>query len=368
MAESTSNFALLLDLARETSSEKRRELLRQVTDAFLAENASRSEREAELFDEIVGAVAADLETQVRAQLARKVAASKLSIRRTARRLAFDDIEVARPILEKSAALTQNDLVDVIEQTSQAHMMAVTKRPDIGDRTSSALVARGGDPVVASLLSNPLARISRETFERVAQRAKTSTMLQAPFVQRKNVPLDLLNEVYDRVSADLRKEIIGKFQGASTEEIETALEVSREHLATAYGALPPDYHLAKLDVDELQARNALRPSSLEGMLRTNKHTSFKIALARLADVDFDLVHRLTEKKDIDTIALLCRAAEFDTNHFVTLCTIFLGGGAGGLARAEQFGKLYDQVPVLAARRALRFWKIRAKFATEAGKAA
>lgn len=362
MADSPNNFALLIELAKENSSEKRRELLRQVTDTFLSPSAPRSDREAELFDEIVGAVAADLETQVRVELSCKVAASKLSIRRTARRLAFDDIQVARPVLELSPALTQSDLIEVIQQTTQDHMMAVTRRSDIGEKTSSALVARGDDPVVASLLNNPLARISRETYERVAHRAISSPVLHAPFVRRMQVPLDLLNEVYLRVSVSLRREIVAKFQGATAEDIESALEASREHLSTAYGALPADYQLAREDVDDLQKRNALQPSSLEPLLRGNKHTSFLIAFARLVDVDFELASRLVEAKDVDALSMLCRAAGFEKNLFITLCMMILGGG-GGLAKAERYGQLYEQVPVATASRALRFWKIRAKVATE-----
>lgn len=357
MTNTGENFALLIELAKENSSEKRRELLRKVTDVFLSVSEPRTDREAELFDEIVGAVAADLEMQVRVELSRKVAASRLSIRRTARRLAFDEIEVARPVLENSPALTQSDLVDVIHHTTQDHMMAVTKRPDIGEKASSALVAKGSDHVVASLLENPLARISRETFERVADRAQASPALHAPFIRRENVPLDLLNSVYLRVSAELRREIIGKFQGASNEDIEAAFEASREHLATEYGVLPRDYQLAKEYVDELQKRSALQPSSLEVMLRDNKHTSFLIAFARLVDVDYDLASRLVEARDVDGLALLCRSAGFQRNLFVTLCMMILGGG-GGLAKAERYGQLYEQVPVVAAQRALRFWKIRA----------
>ena len=154
MAASANNFALLLDLAREGSSEKRRELLRQITDVFLAAPEQRSENESVLFDEIVGAVAADLETQVRVELARKVAESNAPLNRTARRLAMDTIEVARPVIERSRALSETDILDVIQQKSQDHMLAVTKRPDIGEKVSSALVAKGEDRVVASLLENP----------------------------------------------------------------------------------------------------------------------------------------------------------------------------------------------------------------------
>src|SRR5690606_13511573 len=135
MAGTTNNFALLLDLAKEGSSEKRRELLRQITDVFLADPPERTDRESMLFDEIVVAVAADLETQVRIELARKVAVSNVPVQRTARRLAMDVIEVARPVIEHSKALTQADLVDVINATGQDHLMAVTKRPDIGEHVS-----------------------------------------------------------------------------------------------------------------------------------------------------------------------------------------------------------------------------------------
>ena len=363
MADSASNFALLIELAKENSGEKRRELLRKVTDAFLSASEPRSEREAELFDEIVGAVAADLETQVRVELAHKVAASRLQVRRTARRLAFDTIDVARPVLEGSRALTQSDLVEVIHHTTQDHMMAVTRRPDLGEKASSALVAKGNDTVVASLLQNPRARISRETYERVADRTQASSVLHAPFVRHKNVPLDLLNAVYVRVSAELRREIVGKFQGATDEDVEAALEASREHLSTEYGALPRDYQLAKEYVDDLQKRSALQPSSLEIMLRDNKHTSFIIAFARLVDIDFELASRLVEVRDIDGIAMLSRAAGFSRDVFVNLAMIILGGG-GGLSKAERYSQLYEQVPVAAAQRALRFWKVRAG-ATKAG---
>jgi uncharacterized protein (DUF2336 family) len=179
------------------------------------------------FDEIAGAVASDLETQVRVELAHRIAASGLPIRRTARRLAFDVIEVARPVIERSSALTQGDLVDVIQQTTQDHMMAVTKRSDIGEKVSSALVAKGGDSVVASLLQNSTTKLRRETFERVADRASSVAILQAPFVRRQNVPLDLLNAIYLKVSTELRRDIITKFEGASLADFEAALEEGRD---------------------------------------------------------------------------------------------------------------------------------------------
>jgi uncharacterized protein (DUF2336 family) len=367
MAAPATNFALLLDLAKETSSEKRRELLRQITDVFLASPDQRSEKEAVLFDEIVGAVASDLETQVRIELARKVADSKAPLARTARRLAFDVIEVARPVIEKSAALTERDILDVIQQKSQDHMLAVTKRSDIGESVSSALVARGEDRVVVSLLENRLAKIGRDTFEKVADRVQVSPVLHASFVRNYNVPLDLLNSVYLKVEGDLRREIMRKFHGVSPAELEAALEASRNHLSSAYGALPEDYQAATDCVAALEKKGALKPPVLVQLLRENKKTAFLAAFAQLVDVDFDLCRRLVEGNDLDALAMLCRGAGFDRGLFVTICLLVAGEGYG-ISKAEQFGQLYSAVPVAAAQRALRFWKVRAKSGSGAAQAA
>jgi uncharacterized protein (DUF2336 family) len=367
MAGPANNFALLLDLAKETSSEKRRELLRQITDVFLADPPDRSDRESQLFDEIVGAVASDLETQVRVELARKVAASNVPVQRTARRLALDEIDVARPVLEKSKALTEIDILEIIGKKGQEHMLAVSKRPDIGENVSSALVTRGEDRVVVSLLENRTARMNRETFERVADRAQASPVLHAPFVRNHNVPLDLLNNVYLKVETNLRREIMRKFHGVSPSELEAALEASRNHLSAAYGALPDDFQVAKDHVAALDKKGALPPPVLVQLLRENKRTAFLVAFTQLVDVDFDLGRRLVEGKDIDALAMLCRGAGFDRGLFVTICLIVAGEG-GGISKAEQYGQLYEQVPVAAAQRALRFWKVRSKSTDASNKAA
>ncbi len=356
MTAATGTFSLLLELAKETSSEKRRELLRQVTDVFLAPGESRSGAEADIFDDIIEAVAADMETQVRAELAHKVSASSAPVTRTARRLAMDDIAVARPVLERSKALTPDDLLQVIASRGDDHMMAVTRRSDICENVSSALVERGSDHVVASLLENASARIDRKTFERVADRAQTSDVLHAPFVRNKQAPLDLLNNVYLKVEGPLRREIMKRFHGVSPAELEAALEASRQKLSSAYGALPEDFTAASEHVAVLESRGGLKPPALVQLLRENRRTAFIVGFARLSEVDFSLAQRLVEAQDVDALAMLCKGAGFDRGLFVTICLTIAGEGFG-IGKAEQYGQLYEQVSQQAAQRAIRFWKVR-----------
>jgi uncharacterized protein (DUF2336 family) len=359
MAAGASNFARLLELARETSSEKRRELLRQVTDAFITPRAPpRAHLEADLFDDFVTTVAHDLEEAVRIELSEKIASVDLPVNRTARRLAMDSIAVARPVLEKSKALTERDILEVINRKTQDHLMAVTRRQDIGEKVSTALVEKGEDAVVASLLSNQEARISRATYEKVAERAETSPILQAPLVKNRNVPLDVLNSVYLQVEVGLRADIMKRFQGVSPAELEAALEVGRTRVASAYGALPVDYNAAADQIRILESSGRLNGETLVRLIYEQRKTAFALGLARLVGISFELTNRIISSNDLDALAMLCRGAGFARPIFVTMCLVLDNKGYN-IKQAEELGDLYELVPMIAAQRALKFWKVRVK---------
>jgi uncharacterized protein (DUF2336 family) len=356
----SSNFALLKDFAQESSSDRRRDLLRQATETLLAQGPSVSAAEMTAFDDVVESVAAELSAQVRAELSRKIAAAPIPFRRTARRLALDEIEIARPVLEHSRALTQDDLLDVIARKSSDHMMAVTRRDDIGERVSSALVEKGEDRVVVSLLQNQTAQIDEATYERVADRAEKSAALQGPLVRRASVPLHLLSDIYLKVEADLRREILRRYDGVAPAEIDAAFARSRNRVSRALGALPEDFDAARREVEGMALQGTLTPPVLVTLLRQGpeKRTAFVLAFARLADVHHELVDKLVAKADLDALAMLSRGTGFDRALFVTLAMLIVGKDAP-MDRIHEFGELYNAVPPEAAQRAIRFWKMRTK---------
>jgi hypothetical protein len=97
-----------------------------------------------------------------------------------------------------------------------------------------------------------------------------------------------------------------------------------------------------------------------LLREGKasRTAFKLALARISEVELHVVERAVESHDLDTLALLCRGSGVDRAAFTTLAISLDPDPNRAMAGAEGFMKLYESVPVTAAQRALRFWKVRA----------
>jgi len=359
MSQAGSRYALLRNLYAGASSDQRRQLLRQVTDALT--NNARSPSEAELaeLDQVLTLAASEYSTQVRTEFARLVAASVTRFCHASEQFAMDDIEVAKPVLRHSRALSEETLLRVVTEKSQAHIMAVTKRDNVSERLSEAIVSHGTDEVVSSLLANEGARISDSTFETVAKRAETSTMLQAPLVHHQDVPIDLLNGLYLKVEAGLRREIVQKFGSASPAELEKAFERGRNRITTAFRRMPNDLGQAQQRLAVLRNNLQLLPQVLPALLREGRtsRTLFKLALGRLVDASFDVIEPAVDGPDIDTLALLCRGAGFERALFVTLA-IGLATGEKGIGRADEFGNLYESVPPEAAQRAIRFWKVRA----------
>ena len=345
---------MLAYLANLGTSESRRELLRQVTEAL--GQAGHISAEMIAYDGLLSKLASDYSIQVRAELARLVANSDSSFGCSAQLFAIDEIEVAGPVLEQSGALSEPTLLRVIAEKSQSHLLAVTRRHTITEPVSHALVEKGNDEVVSALLSNDGVRLGVATFEAVATRARTSSTLQVALVNRIDIPISLLNDLYATVERALRPEIIRKIGNLSPGDIKSAFQKSRDSFSKAHGDVPGDMRPATKRIDALRKTGGLLPSVLITLLREGggSRTAFKLAFARLVDVPYGLIQRAIEGHDLDTVALLCRGSYFELELFVTLA-IELDAEGCGLSGAEGFATFYESVPTLAAERAIRFWR-------------
>lgn len=349
----------LIEMAREPSSERRRELLRGVTDLFFSSDDVRGE-EMELFDDVLSQLAGEMEEAVRLELAQRMSGAEAPPRGLLRDLARDtSIEVARPVLENSRALTDDDLLSVARTRGQDHLRAISQRPTVSEAVSEAIVERGDDATVGLLLANDGARMSRETHEMVVDRAVERPGLHSAVVRRKSLPVDLLNEMYFVVEARLRGEILARNETVDPAELDAALAAGRKQLAARDGALPTDYAEAEKQIRILRARGAITPQVLAGFLRSRETTKFLVALCELADIDFHTARRILERRELDALSIVCKAAGFERSLYLTFAVLILDRDANAMGRAREYGELYENLPREAAQRTIRFWRMRRK---------
>ncbi|NQE64385.1 DUF2336 domain-containing protein [Caulobacter sp. RHG1] len=345
----------LIALANEPSSAKRRELLRGVTDMFF-EGEGHGSVEMGLFDDVMSQLAGEMEEAVKVELAQRLGEAPAPPRGLTRTLASDSIAVAEPIL-RSSALTDDDLLHVARTQGQDHLRAISQRASVSSAVSDAIVARGDDDTLGVLLRNEGAVLSRTAHETVVDRAAANPALHEAVIDRNSLPVDLLNEMYFMVEAKLRDRIMEKNAGMDPAMLEAALTAGRKRVAMDDGALPADYAAAEKEFRTLRAKAKISPQVLAGMLRAKKTTLFLVALADLADVDFHTARKILERREMDALSVICKAADFDRSLFLTFALLILDPSDEVMLRARAYGELYAALPRESALRTIRFWRLR-----------
>ncbi len=346
----------LIALARETDSDRRRELLRGVTDLFFSGDR-HGPSELALFGDVLGQLAGEMETAVRAELAERMAQGGGAPVGLMRTLARDAIEVARPVLQHSWALSDDDLLQVARTHGQDHLRAISQRHVVPEAVSEAIVERGDDQTLGLLLRNEGATLSRQAHEQAVDRASANPALHEAVVHRRALPVDLLNEMYFVVEARLRDQILARNADIDPAQLDAALSAGRKRVALGDGALPADYAEAEAAVRLMKAKGEISPRTLAAMLRNRETTRFLVALGVLADIDFHTARMILERKELDALAIVCKAADFDRSLFLTFTVLILDRDDDAMGRANAHGELYNDLPKDAALRTIRFWRMR-----------
>lgn len=363
---STSRFAKLIDLAQASDSGQRRELLREVTDLFFETSGQRNNNEAKLFDDVLKLVAAEMQAGVLAELAERFADAPDAPVGLMRDLANHSFEVAAPVLKRSKALDEQTLLRVVSYQSQQHIKAVATRADVSEKVSDAIVRLGDDHALDALIRNDSAKISRASMEIAVDRAQNNSQLHEGVVGRRDLPLDLLNEMYFVVESNLRSQIMQRNASVDPAALDAALSKVRSKMRRSASEQSAEAKRAMAFVQSKKHAGELNGRLLVSLYREARETYFLYGLAEITHLDPDTVGELLARKDIDGLAMICRAANIERPLFVTLAVMTCGGD-DAMARAEEFGKMYNSVPIEAAQRAMRFFKVR-KSATQEGAAA
>jgi uncharacterized protein (DUF2336 family) len=361
MTDGTSHLHRLLELAKEPSSDKRRDLLRDVTDLFLENATTYTDAEKGHFGAIIGKVAQDMEVAVRAHLAEQLAAEGAAPPDLIRKLAHDHIDVARPILLNSGVLREQDLISVAQSQGQDHLATLAKRPAVSAAVSDVLVSRGDDKVLINLVSNQSAQISREAMETIVDRSEKNEALQGPLVKRPDLPVDLLQDMFIFVAKSVREQALTRLKGVSPESVERALADAQKRFSRTVSQGNLADAKAETYINEKHRKRELNEGALVQMLRSGMLAEFISGLARLSELDTKTARRLVLNRNVEAIAIVCKSARFDRATFSAISLLIDATPARSVSQTYDILSLYDKIPPDVAQRAMRFWKVRASAA-------
>jgi len=175
MASGSVKETLLLDLEsafKSRDANERSVVLERITALFLA--GTRDQDQVELFDDIFLQLVEQVEVTARARLSERLAHLKLAPSRLIQSLAYDDeIIVAGPVLSYSSQVSEDSLIEIARTQSQAHLLSIAGRSQVGETVSDVLVDRGDDEVLRRLSGNATL-VSRKPGYRAWRREAPAT--------------------------------------------------------------------------------------------------------------------------------------------------------------------------------------------------
>jgi uncharacterized protein (DUF2336 family) len=347
----------LFDLAREKSRAGRAGLFAAIAELFerRGDNLHKSERR--LMGDILRRLSRDVEKQLRAKLAQRLATRAQAPRELILMLANDEIEVAYPILAGSPALRDIDLVEVIRHRTLQHQLAVAIRKDISESVSEALVETGQEDVIVALLGNSDARISAAVMQHLVEESKRVDRYQIPLVRRPDLSKELARRMCMWVSAAMRKHIVEHYvidpHDLDDEIDQAAREMAQEAEAEADGPSPA-YSL----VEKLHAAGELTPSFVLKSLSQGQVTLFELSFAALTGLRPVLLRRIVYEPGGEGLAVLCRAIGVDAQVFLSMYRLtrkaraIVGNPTAG--ELKELADFYVGVTPDAAKLLLRKW--------------
>ena len=339
--------------------DKRVESLRRITDLFVADADRLNDHQIDLFDDVLGHLIKKIEGKALAELSQRLGPVKNAPIDVVQCLArHDDIAVAEPILAHSTRLSDNDLIEIANTKTQAHLLAISARPQIATEVTDVLLQRGTSQVYHRLAGNSGANFSETGFATLVKHAEQDEKLAEKVGLRLDVPLRLFRDLLLRATEAVRSRLLALAGPQSRDQIQRVLAAISEDARHEAGFQNErDYAEAAARVRAMQASGQLNEAAVFDFAKAGRFADMVVALSLLCGAPLKLLQNLLENEHQEALLVPCRAAglEWPTVRVILNCRS-VGGTLSDhdidFARAD-----YVKLTQNTAQRVLRFWQVR-----------
>jgi uncharacterized protein (DUF2336 family) len=322
----------LEETLRSASPDRRLTTLRAITKLFLATAPGLGEEKVELFDNVFGSLLDSVNVSGLAELSESLAPVANAPRKVIKRLAGDaEITVAKSVLTQSPRLTVDDLVELVQTKSQAHLLAISNRSELPEPATDILIKRGDRDVIYNIASNTSARFSESGLGMLFEHAARDNRIAAVLSTRPDVPSDVFRN--------------SLFNAVERLEKETRSFAAAQRL-----------------VITMKQEGRLGDNELIEFAAGGRREEVIAALSLLSGLMHEMIETLMDGDEPGGLLIVCKALGLSwhaTTSILTLRTGVHGLTAEKLQRAHSdFLKLSKPT----AERVHRFWQVRQRLAS------
>jgi uncharacterized protein (DUF2336 family) len=259
-------------------------------------------------------------------------------------------------LTESARLNAEDLVEIANTKSEAHLLAISGRWWLKEVVTDALLVRRYPSVSRRLVRNPGARISPAGFAIVLSQAESDPELAVETGIRLDLPADLRRQLLRHATDAVRTRLLSRAPSHLFEEIRNAIAAAAESVGRKMSKAH-DFAAAKRLIERLLRERRLNEEALRDFARQRKYEETVTAVAELSGSTVEIIRPLMQSVRSDGILVPCKVADlgWDTVAAILDCRF-----STGATSPDELAKLKGEFAALKAedaQRLLRLWTIR-----------
>lgn len=277
----------LIKLAQDSTKGSKEALMENITDMFLSPDGRLNDHERVLMNDIMVKLLKNVEKKIRKGLSERLAESDEISIELVTMLANDHIEVARPVLEKSALLKDEDLVETIRNRTDSHRLSIAIREHVSETVSDELIEHGNEDVIEALIQNSNAELSKASMDYLVQESRSVDRFQEPLLNRNDLSFELVHKMYWWVSAALRRKIVAEFDIDET-LLDDALEDATKEVIEKHNEKEGVMEKVILLVKNLDSQRKLNFDFVVTSLRQQKINVAVAALAELSGLGVKII--------------------------------------------------------------------------------
>ena len=339
----------LLELAKSRTPGDRERLLLGVValcDAGDAEATMASPQVHVLLNSIFLGLVTGAEREIRRRLAERLADAAWTPPALVNVLALDEIEIARPIIARSALLKDPDLIRLLVEATIEHQIEVARRPNLTAPVVAAILDAAEPAVMTALASNHSAELAPADMARLVEAAREIAALRPPLARHPGLSSELALQLYVWVGQALRDALSARFR-LDPAQLAGALARSVQDAHATAGALAGPVILARDGereameqklTEKLHLAGQLRPGYLVRALQEGRLSLFTVALSTLGGFETGHVQGVIDSDRPELLGLACAAVGIDRSVFPRILVRVrqLNGGRPGDGAARAAG--------------------------------
>jgi uncharacterized protein (DUF2336 family) len=334
-----------------STPEWRMRILRRITELFLGAASRLGAPEISVFDDVLVRLMDHLDARALAELSTTLAHVAPAPQVTIQRLAsHENPAIAAPVLLKSPAIADADLIKLASHCSQQHLVAICSRQNLGEALTDLILKRAGKEACRALARNMAARFTKQALSALLSMAERDDVIAEAVGLRPDLPDEALQRLVAGASGIVRSRLLKTAAPKLREKIQAALNATAVPNETASDAdLLAAAHAA---VAALGNTGKLNDSTVNRFAIRREYPNLIAALVVLSGATIEIIAPLIDDSSTEGLIVACRACRLD---WQTAAAVLNNRRAPPPSKEhlEQARQVFEMMSVSAAQYTIRF---------------